>query len=118
MKPERGLRGVICEAAVARDAVSARAILAAALEGKAESENRKVETQDAVAAFQRDMRPVCGAIVSALEAGDVEALKGLRALLPHLLAEVNKAPALADLLAHQLGKSLLEGLNAKPEDML
>ena len=42
----------------------------------------------------------------------------VRALLPHLLADVNRAPALADLLAHQLGKSFLEGLNAKPEEAL
>jgi len=64
------------------------------------------------------MQPVCGAVVSALHAGDIEALQGLRAMLPHYLAEVNREPALADLLAHQLGKSFLEGLNAKPEEAL
>ena len=84
----------------------------------AEIGNLKPETGNLKAAFERDMRPVVGAVVSALEAGDVEALKGLRALLPHLLADVNRAPALADLLAHQLGKSFLEGLNAKPEEAL
>ena len=77
-----------------------------------------VPTSKAVSAFQKDMRPVCGAVVSALEAGDMEALRGLRALLPHLLAEVNRSPALADLLAHQLGKSLLAGLNAEPEEAM
>jgi hypothetical protein len=78
----------------------------------------KPETKELKAAFERDMRPVAGAVVSALEAGDVEALKGLRAILPHLLKDVNRSPALADLLAHQLGKSFLEGLNAKPEATL
>lgn len=74
--------------------------------------------EEPVAAFESDMRPVREAIVSALVAGDVEALRGLRALLPHLLAEVNESPALADLLAHQLGKSFLAGLKAEPEETL
>lgn len=78
----------------------------------------ETEIQKATEAFHDDMRPVREAIVSALEAGDMEALRGLRALLPHLLAEVNRSPALADLLAHELGKSLLAGLNAKPEEAL
>lgn len=68
---------------------------------------------EAAAAFESDMRPVVMAIVSALEAGDMEALKGLRAVLPHLLAEVNADPALADVMAFQLGKSLVDGLTAK-----
>lgn len=64
----------------------------------------------AAAAFESDMQPVCNAIVSALEAGDLEALQGLHAILPHLLAEVNASPALADALAHQLGRALVSGL--------
>jgi hypothetical protein len=74
--------------------------------------------KEAAAAFESDMQPVCRAVSAALKSGDADALRGLRALLPHLLEEVNKAPALADLLAHQLGKSLLEGLKAKPEETL
>jgi len=74
--------------------------------------------KQAAAAFEKDMQPVCNAVVAALHAGDLKALQGLRALLPHLLEEVNRAPALADLLAHQLGKALLDGLNAKPEATL
>ena len=70
------------------------------------------------AAFEKDMQPVCAAIVGALQAGDLDALHGLRALLPHLLAEVNESPALADVLAQQLGESLLTGLGAGPEDVL
>ncbi len=70
----------------------------------------------AAAAFEQDMRPVSEAIVSALEAGSMEALRGLRALLPHLLADVNRDPELADVLAFHLGKSLVTGLTAKPED--
>lgn len=72
-------------------------------------------TRRAAAAFAKDMAPVRNAIVAALQAGDVDALKGLRALLPHLLKQVNDQPALADLLAHQLGKEILQGLTeAKP----
>ena len=67
-------------------------------------------------AFEADMRPVCKAIVSSLQAGDMEAMRGLRAMLPHLLAEVNREPALAEALAFQLGKSLVQGMTAKPED--
>lgn len=78
----------------------------------------RTDRSDLKEAFHRDMRPVCGAVVSALEAGDIEALRGLRAMLPHLLADVNREPALADLLAHQLGKSFLAGLNAGPEEAL
>lgn len=83
-----------------------------------ESSSTEADLKAAVAAFQSDMQPVVTAIVSALHAGDMNALKGLRALLPHLLAEVNASPALADVLAHQVGKSLLTGLTAKPEDVL
>lgn len=72
----------------------------------------------ASAAFEKDMRPVCAAIVGALQAGDLDALHGLRALLPHLLAEVNAEPALADALARQLGGALLAGLTSAPEDVL
>jgi len=74
--------------------------------------------REAAAAFERDMQPVCTAIVSALQSGDVEALRGLRALLPHLLAEVNESPELADVLAFHLGKSVLDGIHAEPEDAL
>lgn len=63
-------------------------------------------------AFEADMQPVCTAIASALHANDLAALKGLRTLLPGLLREVNQSPALADLLALQLGTAFLEGLTA------
>jgi hypothetical protein len=66
-------------------------------------------TKRAAAAFASDMQPVCSALVAALKANDMDALKGLRAMLPHLLAEVNNAPELVDLLAHQLGKTFLDG---------
>ena len=69
-------------------------------------------TRRAAAAFEADMQPVCNAIVSALHANDTAALKGLRALLPHLLEQVNRDPSLSDLLAHQLGKSLLDGMHS------
>ena len=63
-------------------------------------------------AFEKGTQPVCTAIVSALQAGDMEALKGLRALLPHLLEDVNAEPVLGDVLAHQVGKAVMEGLNS------
>ena len=66
-------------------------------------------TARAGAAFERTMQPVCTAIVGALQADDLDALKGLRALLPHLLREVNRDPVLGDLLAYQLGRELLAG---------
>jgi len=71
-------------------------------------------TARAAAAFESDMAPVRNAIVSALKANDLDALKGLRALLPHLLEQVNANPTLSDLLAHQLGKELLTGLTEAP----
>ncbi len=64
----------------------------------------------AAAAFESDMRPVCAAVVSALQAGDIASLQGLRGLLPHLLAEVNQSPALAEVLALQMGRALVAGL--------
>ena len=64
----------------------------------------------AAAAFESDMKPVVTALASALHANDLGALKGLQALLPGLLREVNAAPALADLLALQLGTAFLAGL--------
>jgi hypothetical protein len=65
------------------------------------------------AAFEKDMRPVVEALETALRANDLAALKGLRAMLEPLLREVNRAPALADLLALQLGTAFLEGFTAK-----
>jgi len=74
------------------------------------------ELRAAAESFEADMMPVRKAIIAALMAGDIEGLKGLKALLPHLLADVNESPALADLLAHQMGKALVEGLTAAPAD--
>lgn len=72
----------------------------------------------AAATWERDMRPVREAIVKALRDGDMAALRGLRALLPTLLHEVNQQPLLADLLAMQLGQDVLAGMKANPEDVL
>ena len=82
--------------------------------GHGDTESLAAFTKRAAAAFEADMQPVCNAIVSALHANDIVALKGLRALLPHLLEQVNRDPSLSDLLAHQLGKSLLDGMNVDP----
>lgn len=64
-------------------------------------------------AFEKDMQPVVSALAGALHANDLNALKGLQALLPGLLREVNRAPALAELLALQLGTAFLDGLKMK-----
>ena len=114
-----GNRSALLRAAADMPPHRARMVLAAIIAGDGTHRTDRTDvTHEAAAAFEADMRPVREAIVSALEAGDMEALRGLRALLPHLLAEVNQEPALADLLAHQLGKSLLAGLRAAPEDTL
>ncbi|EDY16689.1 hypothetical protein CfE428DRAFT_5802 [Chthoniobacter flavus Ellin428] len=80
-----------------------------------ETESLADFSRRAAAAFESDLAPVRQAIVAALLAGDVAALKGLRALLPHLLQQVNADPTLADLLAHQLGKEVMAGLTEDPE---
>ncbi|GEM_PF-4940360 len=72
----------------------------------------------AASAFESDMQPLCKAVAAALHAGDLEALRGLRALLPHLLEEINRDPALANELASQMGRAVLTGLNAGPEETL
>ena len=64
------------------------------------------------------MRPVVGAVVSALEAGDAEALRGLRSLLPHLLAEVNKSAGFQEALGRVLGEALVKGLLSQPTEAL
>lgn len=64
------------------------------------------------AAWERDMGPVRDAIVEALQQGDVQALRGLRAMLPTLLKDVSRKPALADYLAWQMGKAFLDGMQA------
>jgi DNA-binding GntR family transcriptional regulator len=73
-------------------------------------------TKRAAAAFSEDMKPVCKAIEDALNGGDAQSLRDLRALLPQLLARATANPTLADLLAHQLGTAFLEGFQqaAKP----
>ena len=113
-----GNRGSLLRMAAGMPPHRARMVLQAIVAAELNGTKRTDGTNEAVAAFESDMQPVCGAVVSALHAGDIEALRGLRALLPHLLADVNREPALADLLAHQLGKSFLTGLNAKPEEAL
>ncbi len=70
----------------------------------------------AARAFERDMQPVCKAVIEALQAGDKHALEGLRGMLPHLLEEVNANPVLADVLTRQLGRELLAGLNGEEAD--
>lgn len=79
------------------------------------AEKLKANAEAAAAAFEADMRPVREAIIAALDDGDMESLRGLRALLPHLLSEVNEQPGLADVLAHQLGAEFLAGFSGSAE---
>lgn len=72
--------------------------------------------EEAVAAFVQDMQPVVKAVAAALHAGDRAALEGLRGMLPHLLADINAHPALADVLAREVGRSVLEGMRAHPAE--
>jgi hypothetical protein len=74
-------------------------------------------TRRSALAFESDMQPVCNALVAALQTNDIAALKGLRAMLPHLLKQVNTSPELSDLLAHQLGKTLLEGFEEERQSI-
>lgn len=74
-----------------------------------------VEERAAVRAFERDMQPVCKAVVEALQAGDRAALEGLRAMLPHLLEDVNRSPRLASALTKLLGREVLAGLAGEEE---
>lgn len=81
-----------------------------ATDPSADGLNTENSAAEAAAAFEGDMRPVVGAIVSAIEAGDLEAFRGLRAMLPHLLAEVNESAGLQEALGRVLGEALVEGL--------
>lgn len=74
-------------------------------------------TARAGAAFEHTMQPVCDAIVSALH-GNLRDFQDLRILLPHLLRSVARNPELSDLLAYQLGKTFMDGLQegSHPED--
>lgn len=92
----------------AADRAEAEALLAELRTANAADETLAEWTRRAAAAFQQDMQPVCEAIAAALHAGDLGALRGLRALLSSMLAPVHAQPALADLLAHQLGQTLIE----------
>jgi len=87
------------------DRAEAEAIL-----GSLTTANSLEALPDAAAAFRGDMQPIVTAIAAALQHGDLAAFKGLRTLLPHLLAEVNAQPALADLLAHEVGAAVLAGM--------
>lgn len=62
----------------------------------------------AAGAFERDMAPVRVAMIEALQEGDLEALRGLRAMLPGLLADVLAEPSLADVLAEMIGGEVAE----------
>lgn len=94
----------------------ARALLGTALQARVAGPPLETLIAEVTKAFERDMQPVCKAVVEALQAGDKHALEGLRAMLPHLLAEVNASPALADVLTRQLGRELLAGLNGEEAD--
>jgi hypothetical protein len=76
----------------------------------ADGETLEQFTARAGDAFERDMAPVCQAIVSALHGGNLQDFRDLRILLPHLLQSVMRHTELSDLLAYQLGRTFLDGL--------
>lgn len=92
----------------------ARAVITAAL-GRVEEKSGENDRRDAAAAFERDMEPIRDAIVHALVAGDLAAIRGLRLMLPALLREVNADPVLTDVFAHQVGKTFIEVLQNTEE---
>jgi hypothetical protein len=117
--------GVILEAALAGTPAQAREVLRRSVQSSVFSRqstehssplNTENSTKAVAAAFEADMRPVVGAVVSALEAGDVEAFRGLRAMLPHLLAEVNESAGLQEALGRVLGEALVRGLFSDPTE--
>jgi hypothetical protein len=69
----------------------------------------------AAAAWQSDMQPASEAIVTALHAGDVGALRTLRTQLPNLLGQVNDDPALAGVLTRQLFRIFAVTIGSSPE---
>ena len=80
--------------------------------GSGEEGTRGVEesaVKEASEAFERGLLPVREAIVEALQFGGIEAMRGLRAMLPGLLGEVNAEPALAEVLALHVGRAVIEG---------
>lgn len=110
----------IARAAAALPPNRGRMLLRSAIKGSTGFPARDLEETQAgkpvlLSAFESDMQPVCKAIVSALKSGDMEAMRGLRAMLPHLLAEVNAEPALAEALSNQLGRALVAGLTGRGE---
>ena len=82
----------------------------------AAAEDFRKDLKAAAHAFESDMQPVCKAVVEALKAGDLVALKKLRSILPDLLAEVNRSPKLATVLIRQLGRELIEGLHGRDSE--
>jgi hypothetical protein len=114
-EPDMKANSRLIKALQAMPQAHARAIMASMPD--LESTPSVKSVSDLSAAFATDMQPVCDAVTQALQAGDVAALRGLKAFLPHLLAEINAEPVLADLLAHQMGKAMLDGLNTKPEEL-
>ncbi|MEO7933210.1 MAG: hypothetical protein ABIT76_08645 [Chthoniobacterales bacterium] len=72
------------------------------------------EREAAQKAFESDLQPVRDAIVEALQSDDLEALRGLRAMLPELLVKVNANGALADHFAFLLGTAVVQGLREQP----
>ncbi len=96
--------------AQARRAIAA---LATSEENQADAQSLADFKSKADEAFKEDMQPLCKGIAAALHAGDLAALRGLRALLPHYLEQMSDAPALADLLALQLGSEIIVGMSGK-----
>ena len=78
----------------------------------AEVERTANSDDEAAAAFESDMAPICEAVATAIRAKDLAAFEGLEAMFAPMLADANEEPALAEVMQRQIGAALLEGLTS------
>lgn len=83
---------------------------AGSLRAKGSEEAEEKEGVDLVRAFETDMEPLRTALVEALQAGDMDAMRGLRAMLPGFLGG---SEALAEVLAGAIGREVVGSLQSR-----
>lgn len=77
----------------------------------AASDSLAAEKGQIAAAWEGDMQPVASAIAAALHAESIEALAGLRHLLPGLQREVSRRTGFAGALARAMGRELFNAFS-------
>ena len=65
------------------------------------------DKDEAAAAFESDMAPICEAVATAIRTKDRAAFEGLKAMFAPMLIEANAEPALAQAMQRQIGAALL-----------